>query len=241
MSLFALHLPERRGLFRWTWAGATILLTHGAIVAAVALWYARRPVEPKIPPAIMVTLAPVDSSSPVIQNQDIAVGPTMQQAEAAPKEPPKIEDKPVEQMVQPPSPPQQAEITLPQVEPKPVEKPKPEERPRAPETRAPPRTEHVGQFTEAGSNAYNALVFGHLQRFKRYPSSARGAHGTAVVRFVLNRAGAVTGSAVMKSSGNDALDREALEILRRASPFPPFPAAKPGPQDSYIAPVNFAK
>jgi protein TonB len=46
-------------------------------------------------------------------------------------------------------------------------------------------------------------------------------------------------SAVMKSSGNDALDREALEILRRASPFPPFPAAKSGPQDSYVAPVNF--
>jgi TonB family protein len=66
---------------------------------------------------------------------------------------------------------------------------------------------HVGQFTQAGSDAYNALVFGHLQRFKRYPSSARGAQGVAVVRFVLNRAGAVT-----KSSGNDVLDREALGI-----------------------------
>jgi protein TonB len=48
-------------------------------------------------------------------------------------------------------------------------------------------------------------------------------------------------SAVTKSSGNDVLDREALEILRRASPFPPFPTAKPGSQDSYIAPVNFAR
>jgi hypothetical protein len=28
-------------------------------------------------------------------------------------------------------------------------------------------------------------------------------------------------------------------ILRRASPFPAFPAAKPGTQDSFIAPVNF--
>ena len=93
----------------------------------------------------------------------------------------------------------------------------------------------------AGANAYNALVFGHLQRFKRYPSSAQGASGTAVVRFVLNRAGAVTESAVTKSSGNAVLDREALDILRRASPFPPFPEAKPGPQDSYVAPVNFAR
>jgi protein TonB len=239
MNVLALHLPEGRGLSRWTLAGVTILIAHAAIVAAVVLWYARRPVQPNILPAIAVTLAPVDSSSPELQDQDIAVGPTMQQAEAAPKEPPKVEEKPIE--LQPPAPPQQAEVTLPQVEPKPVEKPKPEERPPAPETRAPPKTEQLGQFTQAGSNAYNALVFGHLQRFKRYPSSARGAQGVVVVKFVLDRAGAVIESAVTKSSGNDVLDREALEILRRASPFPPFPAAKPGPQDSYIAPVNFAK
>jgi periplasmic protein TonB len=241
MNTFALHLPERRGLSRWTLAGVTILIAHAAIVAAVALWYARRPVEPNILPAIAVTLAPVEASSPQIQDQDLAVGPTMQQAEAAPIEPPKVEEKPVEQVVQPPSPPQQAEVTLPQVEPKEVEKPKPEERPPAPETRAPPKNEHVGQFTQAGSNAYNALVFGHLQRFKHYPSSARGAQGTVVLRFVLNREGAVIESALTKSSGNDVLDREALEILRHASPFPPFPAAKPGLQDSYIAPVNFAR
>jgi protein TonB len=237
MNAFALHLPDGRGLSRWTLAGVTILMAHAAIVAAVVVWYARGPVEPKILPAIAVTLAPVESSSPEIQHQDIAVGPTMQQAEAAPKERPKVEEKPTE--AQPPAPPQQAEVTLPQVEPRPVEKPKPEERPPAPETRAPQKTEHIGQFTQAGSDAYNALVFGHLQRFKRYPSSARGAQGTVVVRFVLNRTGAVIESAVMKSSGNDALDREALEILRRASPFPPFPAAKSGPQDSYVAPVNF--
>jgi periplasmic protein TonB len=241
MNAFALHLPERHGLSRWTLAGLTILIAHAAIVAVVAFWYVRRPMEPNILPAIAVTLAPVEASSPQVQNQDIAVGPTMQQAEAAPIEPPKVEEKPLEQVIQPPSPPQQAEVTLPQVEPKEVEKPKPQEQPPAPETRAPPKTEHVGQFTQAGSNAYNALVFGHLQRFKRYPSSARGAQGTVVVTFVLNRTGAVMKSAVTKSSGNDVLDREALEILRRASPFPPFPAAKPGSQDSYIAPVNFAR
>jgi protein TonB len=37
------------------------------------------------------------------------------------------------------------------------------------------------------------------------------------------------------------LDREALDILRRASPFPIFPAAKPGDRDSYIAPVSFSR
>jgi len=221
-------------------AGVTIVLAHAAIVAAVALWYARRPVEPNILPAIAVTLAPVESSSPEIQDQDIAVGPTMQQAEAAPPEPPKVEEKQEEPVVQPPPPQQQANVTLPKAE-KEVEEPKPVPEPPAPETRAPPKSDRVGEFSQAGSNAYNALVFGHLQKFKRYPSAARGKVGTVVVRFVLNRAGEVTDSAVTKSSGNDVLDHEAIEILHRASPFPAFPAAKPGAQDTYIAPVSFAR
>jgi len=239
MNAFALHLPERRGISRWTLAGVTIVLAHAAIVAAVALWYARRPVEPNILPAIAVTLAPVESSSPEIQDQDIAVGPTMQQAEAAP-EPPKVEEKQEEPVVQPPPPQRQADVTLPKAE-KEVEEPKPVPEPPAPETRAPPKSDHVGEFSQAGSNAYNALVFGHLQKFKRYPSAARGKVGTVVVRFMLNRAGEVTDSAVTKSSGNDVLDHEAIEILHRASPFPAFPAAKPGAQDTYIAPVSFAR
>jgi len=240
MNAFALHLPERRGISRWTLAGVTIVLAHAAIVAAVALWYARRPVEPNILPAIAVTLAPVESSSPEIQDQDIAVGPTMQQADAAPPEPPKVEEKQEEPVVQPPPPQQQANVTLPKAE-KEVEEPKPVPEPPAPETRAPPKSDRVGEFSQAGSNAYNALVFGHLQKFKRYPSAARGKVGTVVVRFVLNRAGEVTDSAVTKSSGNDVLDHEAIEILHRASPFPAFPAAKPGAQDTYIAPVSFAR
>jgi protein TonB len=163
----------------------------------------------------------------------------MQQADEAPKEPPKVEDKPTEEVMQP-TPPQEAEVTLPQVEQK-VEQPKPEVIPPAPETRAPPKNEQVAQFSVASSNAYNALVFGHLQRFKRYPRAAQGASGTVMVRFVLDRTGRVTDSVVTKSSGNRALDEEALDTLHRASPFPPFPVAKPGTEDSYIAPVNFSR
>lgn len=241
MNAHTLHLPERQGVSRWSIAGLTILFAHAALVAGVAFWYAHRPpAEPNIIPAITVTLAPVDASSPEIQDQDIAVGPAMQQAEEVPKEPPK-QEQPVEQIEQPPPPQQQAEVTLPQETPKQVEEPKPDPQPPAPETRAPPKTEHIGQFSQASANAYNALVFGHLQRFKRYPAAAHGASGTVTVRFELNRAGDLIDSEVAKSSGNAALDREALDLLRRASPFPAFPAAKPGAQDSYLAPVSFAR
>ena len=239
MTALALHLPEERALSRWTLACLVILFAHAAIVGGVALWYARQPVEPNIIPAVAVTLLPVEASSPEVQNQDIAVGPAMQQAEEARKETPK-EDKPIEEQEQPPPVQPQAEVALPQIR-KEIEEPKPVVEPPAPETRAPPKTERVGEFTEARAKAYNALVFGHIQRFKRYPASAHGASGTVVVRFDLTRTGEVTSSAVTKSSGNAALDQEALDLLRRASPFPPFPAAKPGEKDSYIAPVNFSR
>jgi periplasmic protein TonB len=239
MTALALHLPQQSGLSRWAAAGTTIVVAHAVIVAAIVMWHARRPVESNIVPAVAVSLLPVEASSPEIQNQDIAVGPTMQEAEETQKEPEKAEE-PIEKSEQRPTAPQEADVALPQVQEKQIEEPKPIVQPPAPETRAPPKTEHVGQFTEASARAYNALVFGHMQRFKRYPASARGVSGIVVVRFELNRAGAVIGSAVTKSSGHEALDHEALDLLRRASPFPPFPAAKPGEQDSYVAPVNFS-
>jgi protein TonB len=239
MNAHALHLPEDRGVARWIVAAAAILIAHAAIIAAVALWYARQPrVEPNILPAITVSLIPVQSSSPEVQNEDVAVGPTMQQADEAPKEPPKVEEKPAEAVVQP-TPPQQAEVTLPEVQQK-VEEPKPEVMPPAPETRAPPKNEHVAQFSQAASNAYNALVFGHLQRFKRYPRALRGAKGTVVVQFVLDRTGRVVDSFVKKSSGNRELDLQGLDALHRASPFPPFPTAKPQNEDAFVAPIEFS-
>jgi periplasmic protein TonB len=239
MTALALHLPEERALSRWTLAGLTILLAHLAIIAAIALWHARRQAEPAILPAIAVSLVPVDASSPEVLDQDLPVGPAMQQAEEARKQQLE-EEKPVEKPEPPPVQQPQAEVTLPKVQEKDVEPPKPILQPPAPETRAPQKTQHIGQFSEAAARAYNALVFGHMQRFKRYPASGRGAHGTVVVRFELDRKGDVIASAVTKSSGSAVLDQEALALFKRASPFPPFPSTKPGDRDSFMAPVNFA-
>jgi periplasmic protein TonB len=238
MTALTLHLPERNGLSRWVLAGTAIVAVHVAIIAYAALWYERAPVEPHLIPAIRVSLAPVESTSPETQDQDLPVGPNMQQAEAVPQEPPKPEEKVVDTKVEPP-PQQQAEVTLPKAEEKKeIEKPM-EATPPAPETRAMPKGERVGQFSEAASNAYLARVAGHLKRFIRYPMEAHGAAGTVLIKFELNRAGEVVDSEVKKSSGNSILDRAALEILRRASPFPPFPAGKPEAQDFYITPVEF--
>jgi protein TonB len=238
MNAHALHLPEERGLARWLLAAVAILIVHGAIIAAI-LWHGRKAAEPALLPAIAVTLAPMQSSAPDIQHEDTAVGPAMQQADETPRQPPKAEERPAEQVMQP-TPPQQAEVALPTVEQK-VEQPKPATMPPAPETRAPPRNERAAEFTEAGSNAYDALVLGHLRRYHRYPRTARGASGKVIVAFVLDRAGHVLESVVKSSSGNRVLDQEALETLQRANPFPPFPAAKPGNQCTYVVPLSFSQ
>jgi len=96
------------------------------------------------------------------------------------------------------------------------------------------------QFSPAASQAYISLVYFHLQHFKRYPDSAHGASGGVVVKFALDRDGDVVSSAVQKSSGNEALDQEALAMLQRAKPFPRFPASTPGTRAWFTAPIVFS-
>ena len=170
MTAFTLHLPERNGVSRWVLAGAAIVAAHAAIVASVALWYVRPPPAPNILPAISVSLAPVEASSPETQNQDIAVGPAMAQAQDQPKEEPKVEDKPIEQVVPPPQ--QQAEVTLP-TEQKEVEKPKQEVQPA-----------RAGNPRPAADTEGRTIHTGRLQRLQRLdlrPSAALQAlsHGGA--------------------------------------------------------------
>jgi protein TonB len=49
----------------------------------------------------------------------------------------------------------------------------------------------------------------------------------------------VISSRVVTSSGSPALDREAIEMIRRSQPFPPPPAALPGAEVSLTVPVRF--
>jgi hypothetical protein len=47
-----------------------------------------------------------------------------------------------------------------------------------------PKNDRVAEFSVAGSNADDALIFGHLQRFKPYPLAAHGGvrHSDGAVR-----------------------------------------------------------
>ena len=86
--------------------------------------------------------------------------------------------------------------------------------------------------------AYRSALLAKIWGAARYPEAARerGATGVATVRFALDGAGAVTLADLTQSSGDRALDDEALAAVRRASPLPLPPAGAPR---AYSAPIRF--
>jgi protein TonB len=241
MNALALHVPEPRGLARWAGAALAVALAHVAVIAAIAICYLRSPPTPTILPAIAITFAPVDTTTQAAED-DKAIGMPQEQIDAPPPEPPKAEQPvdPIDKLIPPP--PQPAEVTLP----KPIEQAEQEEKPveqrQAQEARAAgPKNDALQLASVAASKAYGALVSGHLRRFIRTAAAARYGSGKVWIGFVLDRDGRVLSSSLEKSSGSAALDREALAIVERANPFPPFPAAKLDQQDAFSAPITFER
>jgi len=86
--------------------------------------------------------------------------------------------------------------------------------------------------------AYRDALFARISSLVRYPEAARerGVTGVAMVRFALDGAGAVTLADLAHSSGDRALDDEAVAAVRRAAPLPAPPEGAPR---AYSAPIRF--
>ena len=112
--------------------------------------------------------------------------------------------------------------------------------------RAPPPVERVGPHSfeaialpatsETGeATGYESLVFSQLFRAKE-AHRHEGQPGTATIVFKVDAAGRLVDAAVALPSGIAALDREALQLIREAAPFPPPPA---GSRRDFSANVSF--
>lgn len=95
----------------------------------------------------------------------------------------------------------------------------------------------AGSASSASIATWRGSIMSRLNRHKRHPGG--GARGTASVVFTINRSGRVTSVRLASSSGNPRLDREALSLPRRASPFPAPPAALRGTSFNLAAPIHF--
>ena len=56
---------------------------------------------------------------------------------------------------------------------------------------------------------------------------------------MLDREGGLRGSELMRSSGHALLDRAALDLLRRASPFPALPAEITLDEIELVLPIEY--
>ena len=85
---------------------------------------------------------------------------------------------------------------------------------------------------------WKGALSAHLNRYKRFPSDAARS-GTAGVAFTIARSGQVLSARLVRSSGDAALDREAVALPRRASPVPAPPAGFGGTTITLSVPIRF--
>jgi len=72
---------------------------------------------------------------------------------------------------------------------------------------------------------YQRLIKQKIEENKRYPLFARdeGIEGLVWLKFVILRNGQLKDIKVVKSSSHQILDKAAIESIKKANPFPPFP------------------
>jgi protein TonB len=94
---------------------------------------------------------------------------------------------------------------------------------------------------QAIGDGYRQKLLEHLDQHQRYPLLARRQQqqGTVEVRFTLTPQGQLVGSSLLRSTPFALLNREALALLERATPFPPIPPPLTETAITWTLPVEF--
>lgn len=80
-----------------------------------------------------------------------------------------------------------------------------------------------------------------VRQFFYYPGPALASRitGVALVHFTVRRNGKIDRLQISKSSGNDGLDKAAIDIMRKAQPLPPIPDRMRTDRVEGDLPINF--
>lgn len=97
------------------------------------------------------------------------------------------------------------------------------------------------QEIDTAKGNYGSLLSREFAKHKQYPRLAqmRGWQGTTKVELHIDASGNVISSGISESSGFDILDKQALEMVRKASPLPLPPDTLRGREFVIIVPVAF--
>jgi periplasmic protein TonB len=231
---------------RWGLCFALVVCFHVAGAAALLARWSDDADLVANAPVITIDLAPLPVA-PQTQPTELPPGPEQTEAKSEPEPEPQ---KPVETQDIKPQPAKDAELTV--APPKPPEKPKQKAaRKQASLTSAPSAVEQKADraaATAAGAASHNSdalpnwksALVAQLERYKRYPSEARGEHGVAQLAFNVDRDGGVHNAHIVRSSGSSALDSATLDLVARAQPLPPPPPEIRGTQIAITVPIRYS-
>lgn len=94
------------------------------------------------------------------------------------------------------------------------------------------------EFGNAEASNYMGQIYRKVNRAKRRGSVGRQ-RGEALIAFVVASNGSLAGVRVARSSGNEAIDREAVSTVQRAQPFPPIPPQARRNSWTFTVPIAF--
>jgi len=100
----------------------------------------------------------------------------------------------------------------------------------------------AGSDADSGTrDQYRLALIVTARRYKRYPAQAmdRGWQGKVEIRLVIGASGTIQSSLITTSSGYEVLDNQALDMVKKAKPLTPIPAALRGREFTVDIPVIF--
>jgi len=111
---------------------------------------------------------------------------------------------------------------------------------QAPKLTASPRQQGDASVgADDGRLAWLGELRARVLREKRYPADAERQNVTVQINFTVTRNGRVLSRHITRSSGSPAYDQEALAMIERAQPLPPFPPSMPQAQTVLTIPITF--
>lgn len=196
----------------------------------------------KIPDVLKVEIVQPKKSEPVAIPEPPKpvepIKPQPEQIKPLPKKELKLEPKPIEtrpELMQHEPPPPAVMTAAPKVDAQPtltVPPPPPEQ---------PKKIEPTEDDISAALSQYGGTLGRAIAKHKSYPKVAqmRGWQGDCLLDLKLDSNGNVLSAIVKESSGHEALDNQALEMARKAAPFPTPPEALRGRSFNITVPVSF--
>ena len=183
-------------------------------------------------PSVAVPVAPVPTTPLQAQERpsEVIAALTPEVQRALPEEPAtQVSRRPALR-------PRSIEAQAPKPQPKPAPKPKPQPKGNARANAAAGATDGqagakaraaADRQAAAAASAANAAASNYpgqvMARIARLPRPRTSSRGSATIAFTIAGNGGLSGARVAASSGSAQLDQAALELVRRASPFPPPP------------------